>query len=261
MSFLVWRLLQGWLPADEIMMKRGIAIASKCYCCAQVETLEHIFLTNPIAKQVWAYFAGLVGIRNSGVSSVQQVITTWSLSVSTAGHIKQVLPIIIFWELWEARNKAKHDSANYSLDNICRRVHNILQVNSKANMTQPKFWTGDSFLTALLGVHVLVTSKKVPTLYKWEKLAAGTHKLNIDAAGYGGILRNDQGHLVMALGLQGSCTSPIQAEVEALFSCLRICAGQGHKHMDIEVDSLQLVNMIKTKKAPWQLRNTIHTPE
>ncbi|GAA0144869.1 reverse transcriptase [Lithospermum erythrorhizon] len=259
MSFVAWRLWKGWLPVDDTLGKRGIHLASKCQCCEQVETLEHVFFSNQIADRVWAHYANLVGMRHVQHTSVQQVIAAWSLSVSTKGHIKQVLPIVILWALWEARNKAKHKAAKYSFQQICHRVHTLLLLISKANMTQRKFWSGDSYLGASLGVTVEVKQQQAPRLLSWDRPEKNSFKLNIDAAfkenraGYGGIIRDEQGGLVYAVGFQGLCSSSIQAEVDALLLCLRSSVQKGYSRLQIEVDSMLLVNMVTTQKAHWQL--------
>ncbi|GAA0153383.1 hypothetical protein LIER_37667 [Lithospermum erythrorhizon] len=112
MSFLAWRVLHNWVPVDEMMIKKGISMASKCVCCCQTETLEHVFFSNPIADQLWAYFAGLV--------------------------------------FWEARNKAKQAAEPYYFQRICSRVSNLLITISKATMTKAEYWTGESFLASQL---------------------------------------------------------------------------------------------------------------
>ncbi|GAA0183750.1 hypothetical protein LIER_31107 [Lithospermum erythrorhizon] len=131
MSFLAWRLLNGWLPVDEMMTKKGISLASKCACCAQEETIKHVFFTNPIAQQLWSHFARLLSKRSNNIHSIHQVLRSWSLSVSVAGHIKQVTPIVILWALWEARNKAKHMAIPYSFARIRGRIMTLLVMNSK----------------------------------------------------------------------------------------------------------------------------------
>ncbi|GAA0187483.1 hypothetical protein LIER_34771 [Lithospermum erythrorhizon] len=113
MSFLVWRLMNKWLPVDETLARKGIHLASKCTCCSHIETLEHIFFSNPIADELWKHFAGLIGIRYATFQNVNEALTTWSLS-ATPGHIRQVAPIVILWSLWEARNKKKHLNVTYS---------------------------------------------------------------------------------------------------------------------------------------------------
>ncbi|GAA0156595.1 hypothetical protein LIER_38300 [Lithospermum erythrorhizon] len=238
MSFVAWRLLNGWLPVDEVMSKKGIVLASKCMCCAQMETLNHVFFTNPIAQQLWSHFASLVGIKSNNIQSIQKLLHIWSLSVNTTGHIKQVIPIVILWAIWEARNKAKHMAIPFSFRRLRSRIMSLLIMNSKANMTQTKYWTGDSFIATQLGAHCRSVKHKRPTLLCWEKPEKGALKLNIDAAfkdgrgGYGGILRNDQGELVVAMGLEGKCETQFDAEIQALLICLQECIARGYERMD-----------------------------
>jgi hypothetical protein len=53
-AFLGWRLWNDWLPVEEIIQKKyGIRLASKCQCCCNSESINHVFLEGPIAKEVW----------------------------------------------------------------------------------------------------------------------------------------------------------------------------------------------------------------
>ncbi|GAA0157951.1 hypothetical protein LIER_15100 [Lithospermum erythrorhizon] len=209
MSFVAWRLLNGWLPVDEVMSKKGIVLASKCMCCAQMKTLNHVFFTNPIAQQLWSHFASLVGIKSNNIQSIQQLLRIWSLSVNTVGHIKQVIPIVILWAIWKARNKAKHMAIPFSFRRLRSRIISV--------------------------------KHKGPTLLCWEKPEKGALKLNIDAAfkdgrgGYGGILRNDQGELVVAMRLEEKCETPLDAEIQALLICLQECIARGYERMGIVI--------------------------
>ncbi|GAA0168908.1 reverse transcriptase [Lithospermum erythrorhizon] len=218
MSFLAWRLMRGCLPVDEVMQQKGISLASKCQCCQQIETVVHIFFTNHIADQVWGHFAQMVGIKHLKFSSILQ---------------------------------------------ICQRVTSILTANGRANMLQAKFWSGDSYIASILGAHTSVKHRHRPALVSWSRPTKGNFKLNIDAAfkegqaGYGGILRNDQGQLVDARGIFGLCPSALEAEVEALLSIMKWCSIKGYSRMHIEVDTLQLVHMIHGNVAHWQLSNKL----
>lgn len=42
-----------------------INVVCKCYCCEDrmKKTLEHLFLTSPIAKRLWRYFASSAGVN------------------------------------------------------------------------------------------------------------------------------------------------------------------------------------------------------
>ncbi|GAA0185374.1 hypothetical protein LIER_32662 [Lithospermum erythrorhizon] len=95
MSFLTWRLLRHLLPVDEVLQTKGISLASKCHCCSSIETIEHVFFTNPVAERIWAHFGALFGVSQANISTVTQAITTWSLSARGQGHVRQVVPVVI----------------------------------------------------------------------------------------------------------------------------------------------------------------------
>ncbi|GAA0153309.1 hypothetical protein LIER_44108 [Lithospermum erythrorhizon] len=146
MSFLVWRLIMGWLPVDEVLCKRGIPIASRCVCCAQSKTLHHVFFSNPVASQIWSYFARLAGIKSEPLLTVQQALITWSLTVKEKGHIRQVLPVVILWALWDARNNKKHNNYTYTFECICQKITKVLSTLARPTMGHPKFWKGEQIL-------------------------------------------------------------------------------------------------------------------
>lgn len=50
-----WRALSNAISAGEILVKRGIKMDPCCQACGfQVESINHILFTCPIARQVWA---------------------------------------------------------------------------------------------------------------------------------------------------------------------------------------------------------------
>lgn len=64
-SFFLWRLMNRRVSTDDVLRTMGISIVSKCcYCdigCA--ETLNHLFLTAPIAQKLWKHFATCAGFK------------------------------------------------------------------------------------------------------------------------------------------------------------------------------------------------------
>lgn len=54
-----------------------INFSSRCYCCEthEQETMSHIFLTAPIAQELWDQFAYCASVSLDG--NLQQVITAW----------------------------------------------------------------------------------------------------------------------------------------------------------------------------------------
>ena len=66
-SIFCWKLLQGWIPVDAIMQRKGMISVSRCQCCYEIETLEHVFLYNVEIEKVWNFFGSLFQDRKSVV--------------------------------------------------------------------------------------------------------------------------------------------------------------------------------------------------
>ncbi|GAA0163149.1 hypothetical protein LIER_19091 [Lithospermum erythrorhizon] len=59
------------------------------------------------------------------------------------------------------------------------------------------------------------------------------------------------------MGLEGKCETLLEAEIQALSYCLQECITRGYKEMDVEIDSLQLVQMVQGKITHWKVQNKI----
>lgn len=55
-SIFSWRFLKQKLPVDIVLKQKGVLIASKCQCCSEEETWEHLFFYGPLALGVWRHF-------------------------------------------------------------------------------------------------------------------------------------------------------------------------------------------------------------
>ena len=51
--------MRGWIPTEIVMKRKGIVLASRCFCCREhgEETLEHLFLKGEVAEKVWKHFS------------------------------------------------------------------------------------------------------------------------------------------------------------------------------------------------------------
>lgn len=58
-QFFWWKSVQGWIPVEVKIQSFGITLASKCQCCEQLETQEHVLLFNPQVLKVWIWFSNL----------------------------------------------------------------------------------------------------------------------------------------------------------------------------------------------------------
>ncbi|KAK8946922.1 hypothetical protein KSP39_PZI007099 [Platanthera zijinensis] len=48
-SFFIWRLIKNLLLVETVMQNRGFHLASKCRCCANIESIDHLFFSSNMA--------------------------------------------------------------------------------------------------------------------------------------------------------------------------------------------------------------------
>ncbi|GAA0186748.1 hypothetical protein LIER_34036 [Lithospermum erythrorhizon] len=259
MSFLSWRLHSHWLPVDSILQTRNISLASNCICCNQVESLQHVFFTNTVAANIWSSFVEDFGFSPAPITNIHQAFKSWSLCCSTKGHVRQLMPVIILWVLWEARNKAIHENRAYSFITIRIRIENLLFYLGKAELLHYKHWTWDLLVAQRLNITVLRTARKPPIVLKWLKPPSGKLKVNTDGAfkdgfaGLGGVIRNEDGHCIAAIGMSTEEVSPLHAELLAAVHTLEWCRSNGYYNLIVETDSAIMLKMVVNRQGHWTL--------
>ncbi|GAA0140830.1 hypothetical protein LIER_42630 [Lithospermum erythrorhizon] len=267
MSFLSWRLHQHWLPVDSILQSRNLSLASKCVCCNQVESLQHVFFSNTVAANIWISFAEDFGFSSDPITSIHQAFKSWSLCCTTKGHVRQLIPVIILWVLWEARNKVIHEQRVYSFSSIRIRIENLIYYLGKAELLSYKHWKGDLMVAQRLHISVHKATRKPPTVLKLLKPPSGKLKVNTDGAfkdglaGLGGMIRNEDGHCIAAIGRSTAGASPLHAELLAAAHILDWCQAQGYNNLIVETDCAimrkMVINREQNRGADWLAKEAL----
>ena len=118
-KFFAWLLSHGRLNTREYLYRRSIRKLEEAYCecCPTVmETDEHIFISCPVARQVW---------RRLGLDA-----DTLDLRRPWQFPLNSMLPdtvcidvvLLLLWHMWKARNAKIFDHVNSSPLDIIRRV-------------------------------------------------------------------------------------------------------------------------------------------
>ncbi|KAL2518181.1 Retrotransposon [Abeliophyllum distichum] len=74
-----WQLVRTGHTIQGYLRRIGSHMASRCQCCSAIETIQHLFIDSCIANQF---------VRK--------------------GHIRTIVPLLILWFIWTARNDAKY---------------------------------------------------------------------------------------------------------------------------------------------------------
>ncbi|XP_071940011.1 uncharacterized protein [Coffea arabica] len=109
-SFFMIRMLSGRLPVMESLQRRGVCGPSRCSCCVNpaVESVDHVFCAGDVPRWVWNSFQVEAG-DFVHVSTVKHAVIQWWMRPAKNKLMKllyQILPSLICWHLWKARNVA-----------------------------------------------------------------------------------------------------------------------------------------------------------
>uniref|UniRef100_A0A2N9I9L7 Reverse transcriptase zinc-binding domain-containing protein n=1 Tax=Fagus sylvatica TaxID=28930 RepID=A0A2N9I9L7_FAGSY len=100
------------LTADNLR-RRGIPVVSWCCMCkADGESIDHLLLHCPYAKELWDMVLGLFGLHWVMPKTVTELLHCWFGSVGGHSVIWKAIPHCIMWCLWQERNaRTFEDSA------------------------------------------------------------------------------------------------------------------------------------------------------
>ncbi|EOY14356.1 Uncharacterized protein TCM_033752 [Theobroma cacao] len=263
-SFFLWRLLHDWIPVELKMKSKGLQLASRCRCCKSEESIMHVMWDNPVAMQVWNYFAKLFQILIINPCTINQIIGAWFYSgdYCKPGHIRTLVPLFILWFLWVERNDAKHRNLGMYPNRVVWRVLKLIQQLSLGQQLLKWQWKGDKQIAQEWGIIFQAESLAPPKVFSWHKPSLGEFKLNVDgsakqshnAAG-GGILRDHAGEMVFGFSENLGTQNSLQAELLALYRGLILCRDYNIRRLWIEMDAISVIRLLQgNHRGPHAIR-------
>lgn len=181
---------------------------SRCCCCktADQETLIHMFLRSNIANRTCSYFCSCAGLSITRLQLRDVIMLWWGTNAEK--YLKpyyRAIPRFIIWELWNRRNKMKHERNNISLARIIHNVTSNMFILIKVR--RPKMICSGNWPIMLKELEGYCLSVKV-TQIRWEFPLKVWIKYNTDEASRGNpslssyafCLRDEKGDLNHAEG-------------------------------------------------------------
>lgn len=172
-----------------------------------------------------------------------------------------LIPPLLSWELWLARNSARFKDEIVNLHKTCTKVKRWL--HELNDFLKPKKISLPSYFSQILHIPTVPKRVKTPFLVKWYPPQHGCYKLNINGAsagnrgpaGCGGLLRDWKGKVIFRFyHFLGIGTNTL-AEVSALKIGLQICYVLGIERVAIETDSNVAVHWFHHQaNIPWSIR-------
>ncbi|XP_073037149.1 uncharacterized protein [Primulina eburnea] len=220
MSFFLWRFWHQWLPVDEVLQRRGFALASRCQCCDMSETFTHIIIRSPVSRSVWHFFGAVFRVRIPDTEDFSLFLSAWKRDLvwSRGGHVREFLPCIVLWFLWTARNDAKHRHLPISGETVKFQILSYLRLAHSARTVKPRH------VARSLGILVSLHRFHRTAIVRWLRPPSGCFKLNVDGSSRGtsgdssagGVVRDDSGRVVLSFSEFIGAGSSLRAELWAV---------------------------------------------
>ncbi|KAL6570155.1 hypothetical protein OROMI_014669 [Orobanche minor] len=152
MSVFMVKILHNWIPTPDGLLRRGIIATNTCYCCNGVESLAHLFINGPVAKEVWGVFCNLSGVKVLISSNFNLVIANWFGKAKGKIHIFHIIPILILWFIWCCRNDKRVDNVPFTAKRVCDRIWKYIANFNLKGKIKRVFWKGADRIAAVLGI-------------------------------------------------------------------------------------------------------------
>ena len=132
-----------WLAAQdrcwtaERLARRGLQHHPRCLLCDQaLETIQHLLLTCPFARQTWHIVLDWLIIPVQ-IPDQEHTVTEWWLSakeLAPPAHRKALksIALLVPWMLWKHRNACVFDNATPSIESLVDRIKDEARCWAKA---------------------------------------------------------------------------------------------------------------------------------
>lgn len=181
-------------------------MVSKCQCCEEAETINHVLMNYKESKKVWRWFSDLFHVPILPHTNVEARFMSWVNSSDKVGdsHIKIMVPIMIGSYLWLARNEAKYKATRFNSVLIIQKIGMFLVSAHQAKWFSRKFQEGDERIAITWNIQLTEVPRPKPKIIIWSKPPESWIKVNTDGAyqqvnsraACGGIIRDSEGRML-----------------------------------------------------------------
>ena len=108
--------------------------------------IEHLFLHGPVAAASWTHFAKIFGVLVFNARGISSQFILWACSKSkvTRSHIRFLVPMLVLWFLWKARNTSRFQGVAFSSDQVILLVENFLDQMGTSGVFLKSSFSGDN---------------------------------------------------------------------------------------------------------------------
>ncbi|XP_073133317.1 uncharacterized protein [Henckelia pumila] len=221
----------------------------------ELESFDHLFFSSGLAQTVWNYFARLFGVMHHCNFGNWKVAEDWRKD----GHARELIPFLIIWFIWKARNDHKHRGVRTHPARIIKQIQEFLVSLGRVGILKVGHWRGYHDVACSLGLNFIITRTAYIRVVWWIPPLIGHFKLNSDGcskgggeSGIGGIVRNHVGMPIIAYHDAIGYGNNTRAELLAILKGLQICQLYNLFSLWLEVDSMIALSIIDADNTCWE---------
>ncbi|RID44707.1 hypothetical protein BRARA_I01485, partial [Brassica rapa] len=230
----LWRVMKKAIPISSNLERRGVP-SFNCKNCGAHEDDLHVFLTCPMAEEVWSNIPtgpNLVSLPPVGLSSP---LWPW-----------------VLWNLWKARNKLVFENRVFSAQEIV--LKSIIDAKEWSRAQLPDRLPSSSIHSPVQTNHRAVTAPPM--------IQDGVLVCNVDAAwdaisggcGIGGIFSGQSlSSLPNFSDSHSHVSSALMAEAIAVHRAVSLAVFSNVRSLAVLSDSLSLVNLLNKGETQPEL--------
>ncbi|EOY08309.1 Uncharacterized protein TCM_022646 [Theobroma cacao] len=175
-----------------------------CFCCTEIETVNHLFFSCTESWKIWASWCCIWGISWVALANAWEFFCAWVDLVQDVAKNKiwKMAFFVITWSIWLFRNKMVFNGKSWDELQLMDIIKTRIACWSKARWDNPCLSFLDLFRNLELGA-VCPKKKSDKKNLDWIKSLPDELKFNVDGAakgcfgetGIGGVLRDYEGRI------------------------------------------------------------------
>uniref|UniRef100_A0A2N9GC88 GATA-type domain-containing protein n=1 Tax=Fagus sylvatica TaxID=28930 RepID=A0A2N9GC88_FAGSY len=117
-AFFVWAAALGRILTTDNLRRRHVIVLDWCCMCKESgESISHLLLHCPAAREVWLFIFNIFGIQWVMPSGVLDLLSCWGDSCHSIRIRKlwDMVPLCVFWCLWLERNARSFEGMERNL--------------------------------------------------------------------------------------------------------------------------------------------------
>ena len=118
-AFFLWTTVLGKILTADNLRKRNIVIVSwRCMCKSAGESIDHLFIHCPAAKELWDAVLCLFGVLCVMPRHVRELIEGWHVSKHRQSQIWRAVPHCLMWSLWREHNSRNFEDSEIATEDL-----------------------------------------------------------------------------------------------------------------------------------------------